>query len=148
MNKRRLTVIEVVENGAADVYPVYLLGVDRERAIDEALNEMKYACCKDFSSPKYLKDGWMAWIHSIEAVEIDAKADPDDIAEELGCLYIEKVNADGKTFAITNDVLEQTFFDYFSFSSDEISEKDSWIDVFDNLVGIMNKKKWGEKRGC
>ena len=123
MKKTTLTVIEVSQENATDIYPIYQVGFDKSRAISEALEDMQRFLITPRAhvpNPSDAKKGVNAYIGSIDAFEIEPDADEDDIAEELGCLYIEKVNADGKTFAITNEALESAWAS-ISFSSDEIS---------------------------
>ena len=134
MKKTTLTVIEVYKENATDIYPIYQVGFDKKRVISDALNDMKYSCCKDHTDPSSMKDGYTASIGTLEAFEIDPEADEDDIAEELGCLYIEKVKAEGKTFAVTNDELDSGTSNGFGFTSDEIKKMDSWSDIYEYLI--------------
>lgn len=123
MKKTTLTVIEVSQENATDIYPIYHEGFDKERAISDALEDMQRFLITPRAhvpNPSDAKKGVNAYIGSIDAFEIEPDADEDDIAEELGCLYIEKVKADGKTFAITNETLDSGWAS-ISFSSDEIS---------------------------
>lgn len=80
-----LTIVQTTQEGPHDVFPeIVAIGYDRENAVECALSEMRYACCRDFGNPHSCAPGHIATFFLAQGVELLDGEDEDDVAEEMG----------------------------------------------------------------
>lgn len=80
-----LTIVQTTREGSYDIFPeIVAIGYDRQNAIECALSEMRYACCKDFGDPRSCAPGHIATFFLAQGVELLDGEDEDDVAEEMG----------------------------------------------------------------
>lgn len=120
-----LTIVQTTQEGPYDIFPeIVAIGYDREAAIELALSEMRYACCKDFGDPRSCAPGHIATFFLAHGVELLAGEDEDDVAEEMG--WDEAVTM---VFKSRKYLLPDTYDDYIEggeLSSSDVRRCDSW----------------------
>lgn len=122
------------ESTSTDVFEkIVALGYSEINAKSKALNDLKYACCADFTTPSSCKKG--TTIEYFKAYGIpfhdDFGYDEDEIAEICGweqCLVYEYKCY---KFALPDDF--SSYKEGGEIESDEIRKFDSWEDVYKSL---------------
>lgn len=120
-----LTIVQTTQEGPYDIFPeIVAVGYDRANAIECALSEMRYACCKDFGNPHSCAPGHIATFFLAQGVELLADEDEDDVAEEMGWDEAVTMVFKGRKY-----LLPDTYDDYIEggeLNSSDVRRCDSW----------------------
>lgn len=123
----KFTVITTTTNNSDYFVSVYS-GFSKEQAVNYALNELKYACCKDFTTPASAKGYCEVFYYEVEGRIINREE-----AREIN-LYSEEESAykledeKNKYAAVPFNYVEYAL-NYGSISAEELRKYNSWNEV-------------------
>lgn len=120
------TVVEITSNNS-DYFQTVYEGYDQNDAISNALSELRYACCSDFTTPSACRKGTSVSYFTAEGYDVPADMDEYDFAESMGWEYAVFFKVNGKQVAFPPNFAES--YEYHNITSDEVRQFDSWDKV-------------------